>query len=153
MNKGTVLTMMCLLALLVAGCQEGNQMTAWIMGGPDLDNQYNEVIVRGGGQVDPIEAGIEVMAIGLADPYMVYGGYAIGRPLGDNEAYIGYHLLYDEDFNGGIHGPVAGTAIPINDRMDTVVEYQYRSDIRDADLQNPNAQEDHKVYAGVRIDF
>lgn len=150
MVKRKVLMVLCLFILCVAGCQGNGKITTWAMAGPDLDHEYNELTGRVGYAANGIEAGAEVMMIGIHNDHILYGAYALGE-LGP--AYAGFHALVPEDEgDGALFGPIAGTMIEIGG-IQTVVEYQYQEGAGDLDAELPNVDDEHKVFAGIRVKF
>lgn len=146
--------LLCLVSLLVVGCNDG-QMTTWMMTGPDWDNEENILTVRVGPKQASWEAGAELMLVGIhTDPW--YGCYVIteldATPAG--VPYVGVHALLPEDKgNGAVWGPIAGTRIEVAPNVDTVVEYQYLEPTGSADVSFPDNNQEHRVNAGLYIRY
>jgi len=130
--KKAILTI--ILAIMLMGCNEEiARPTAWLITGPDTGQQTNPV----SGRIGLINA--EGMEFGLQSTWLYelkgqsYGAYAIQEiQLADpnliGKQYIGAHAaIIDVDEEQNIYGFITGTSIPIQSKIDAVVEYQYNS--------------------------
>lgn len=133
---------------------------AWLMGSSDFDSPDNEYLARvgicNGDDNGDVEFGIQSHWLGTHGKNQSYGAYALLHLFGDQadwmgQPYIGFHasVVSGSDSGNGMYGPIAGT---IYGKI-FVVEYQYRTFTgRLSELVGPS-NEEHKVFAGIRIGF
>lgn len=145
---------MVTIVLLVAAGTVNADLTAWLMGTPELDSADNEIVARLGIQNEDVEFGLQMDYIGIHGDNQWTGVYGILHLQGDfttllGQPYIGYQASLSFDEDGGCYGPIAGT---IYNKI-FVIEGWYRdfNGPLSAILADENDQ--WKVFAGLRIKF
>lgn len=154
--KRTLILIVALACLLVAGCQE-QQITAWMLSGADVDNESNEIVGRVGLAQGGTEIGVQSDWIGVHGERQWYGVYgAIDLPIDPNivgQPYLGYQAsVANNKEDGNTFGPILGTKYPLAKNADFAVEGWYRS-FRDGSKESPVADDQWKAVAGLRYKF
>lgn len=153
MKKLSVLLVVVLI--FVAGCSEGN-MTAWILGGTDVDSSVNEYVGRIGYENDGVEVGGQSTWVGTQGAGQSYGAYIIAHiPAGPDilgQPYIGYQASVVDAEDGAFYGPIAGTIYEDLVGVDWVVEGWYR-DFTGPLSEGMDSNDQWKVFVGPRFRF
>lgn len=161
--KGLLFTLMLAAILLVAGSGEvyACRPTAWLLGGSDIQTEDDNYIGRIGLRDESgIEFGFESAWMGIKGKgyNQSYGCFLLTElpslDLVPGTSYIGIHVAVafdDEDI--GFYGPITGTFIPISDKVDSMVEFQYLSFNGNLAPDNPELTDKYKIYAGLRFKF
>ena len=144
--KTVLLTIIAVLFLLVAGCNETIRPTAWILTGSDVDTKDNPIVGRVGVDNQGVGFGLELNYAGGHVERQSYGAYITAElePTPAGTPYIGYHALLAIDDVDEQHGPILGTLLDVGG-ITTVIEGQY--------IGQADGNDQYKAFAGVRVKF
>lgn len=161
--KRLLLTLGLAVILLVVVSSEAyaSRPTVWLLGGTDVQAEHDNYIGRIGLRDDSgIEFGFESAWAGIRgkEYNQSYGCFLLTEipssiPV-PGVPYLGIHVAVafdDEDI--GFYGPFTGTLIPIGDKVDSMIEFQYLKFNGNLALDNPEFTDEYKLYAGLRFKF
>ena len=154
----TVLMILALMCLLVAGCQEGIKPVAWVLSDSDAGSANAQTTIRAGIEFNKgtTEAGLTSNYI--RDSTQNIGIYVTQFVLNDpnglpllKRVYVGGQATLDLDQDGGMYGPLAGTVEKIGG-IDWVIEPRYvRYNLEMQEIMGKEGE--FLIFAGPRIGF